>query len=69
MIEFDLAGNDFIELHNLLKATGLCQSGGSAKILVAAGQVRVDGAAELRKRCKVRSGQIVEFGSQKIAVR
>jgi len=69
MIDFDLAGHDFIELHNLLKATGLCESGGIAKLLIADGLVRVDDTTELRKRCKIRSGQIVEFDGQKVAVR
>ena len=68
MIEFDLAEHDFIELHNLLKVTGLCQSGGIAKLLIADGLVRVDGSVELRKRCKVHTGQVVEFNDQKIVV-
>jgi ribosome-associated protein len=68
MIDFDLAGHDHIELHNLLKVTGLCESGGIAKLLVADGLVRVDGIIELRKRCKIRSGQIVEFDGEKVAV-
>jgi ribosome-associated protein len=69
MIDFDLAGHDFIELHSLLKVTGLCESGGIAKLLIADGQVRVDGTKELRKRCKIRSGQFVEFDGEKVAVR
>jgi ribosome-associated protein len=69
MIEFDLAGHDYIELHSLLKATGLCESGGLAKLLIGDGQVRVDGTTELRKRCKIRAGQEVEFAGQQVAVR
>ena len=68
MIEFDLAEHDYIELHNLLKVTGLCQSGGIAKLLIADGLVRVDGLVELRKRCKIHTGQVVEFNDQKIVV-
>ena len=68
MIEFDLAGHDYIELHSLLKATGLCESGGIAKLLVADGLVKVDGEVELRKRCKIRTGQTVELNDQKIVV-
>ena len=68
MIEFDLAEHDYIELHNLLKVTGLCQSGGIAKLLIADGLVRVDSLIELRKRCKVHTGQVVEFNDQKIVV-
>ena len=69
MIEFDLAGHDYIELHSLLKVTGLCESGGIAKLLVADGLVKVDGEIELRKRCKIRTGQIVELNDQQIGVR
>ena len=68
MIEFELAGREYIELHSLLKVTGLSDSGGVAKLLVADGLVTVDDQVELRKRCKIRSGQIVEFDQQKILV-
>jgi len=69
MIEFELAGHDYIELHSLLKATGLCESGGVAKLLIADGLVQVDGAVETRKRCKVRTGQTVDFDGRQITVR
>jgi ribosome-associated protein len=68
MIEFDLAEHDYIELHSLLKVTGLCESGGIAKLLVADGLVKVDGEVELRKRCKIRTGQIVGLNDQQIIV-
>lgn len=69
MDAFDLEGHEFIELHKLLKITALCASGGMAKAAIAEGQVTVDGAVELRKRCKIRSGQTVEFEGETIAVR
>jgi len=68
MEEFDLDGHKFIELNNLLKLLGKCSSGGSAKMVIVDGQVKVDGQIELRKRCKIRSGQIVEFEGQEIMV-
>jgi len=68
METFELEGRDFIELNNLLKITGLCESGGRAKVLIAEGQVKVDGKVELRKRCKIRQGQVVEFEGQKISI-
>ena len=68
MENFNLDGHDFIELNSLLKLTGLCPSGGVAKMVIAEGHVSVDGQRELRKRCKIRSGQIIEFEGQKIAV-
>ena len=64
---FELNG-EFIELHKLLKLTGVAGSGGSAKVMIAEGEVFVDGAAELRKRCKVKRGQVVSCGEEEIAV-
>jgi len=66
--KFNLNGRDFIELNNLLKVTGLCESGGRAKVLIAEGCVKVDGKVELRKRCKIRSGQVVEMDGQQVGV-
>jgi len=68
MIEFELDGHEFIELNNLLKIVGLVHSGGLAKLLIADGMVMVDGQVELRKRCKIRHGQIVEFDGEQIKV-
>ncbi len=67
--EFELNGRDYIELNNLLKITGLCESGGRAKVLIAHGQVKVDGKVELRKRCKIHPGQCVEHAGVQISVR
>jgi ribosome-associated protein len=66
-LEFQL-DRDFIELNQLLKLTGLCDSGGAGKQLVANGAVRVDGAVELRKTCKIRAGQVVALGNVDIHV-
>lgn len=69
-VDFELEpGRDHVELNQLLKLVGLCDSGGAGKQIVASGQVRVDGAVELRKTCKVRSGQVVELGDVLIRVR
>lgn len=68
MEEFNLGSNEFIELNSLLKVMGLCDSGGAAKTAIAEGRVTVNGNVELRKRCKIRKGQIVEFEGHKIIV-
>lgn len=68
MIDFDLSGHEYIELHSLLKVTGLCESGGVAKLLISDGLVSVDGVVELRKRCKIRTGQKVELHGEQIVV-
>ncbi|WP_394001006.1 RNA-binding S4 domain-containing protein [Luteimonas sp. WGS1318] len=59
---------EHVELNQLLKLVGLCDSGGAGKALVASGAVRVDGAVELRKTCKIRAGQTVALGSHSIHV-
>ena len=60
-IDFEL-DRDHVELNQLLKLVGLCDSGGAGKALVASGHVRVDGAVELRKTCKIHAGQRVQLG-------
>ncbi|MBX3710507.1 MAG: RNA-binding S4 domain-containing protein [Lysobacter sp.] len=64
---FDL-DRDFVELNQLLKLTGVCDSGGAGKHLVASGAVRVDGEVELRKTCKIRAGQVVLVDGTRIEV-
>lgn len=66
-IEFAL-GTAFVELNQLLKLAGLCDSGGAGKQLVASGLVRVDGEVELRKTAKIRAGQRVQLGDCEISV-
>ena len=59
---------EFVELNQLLKLSGLCDSGGAGKALVASGAVSVDGVVELRKTCKIRDGQVVRVGDAEIRV-
>jgi len=66
-IDFELE-REFVELNQLLKLAGLCDSGGAGKQLVASGAVRVDGAVELRKTAKIRAGQRVRVGEVEIRV-
>ena len=65
--EFKLNG-EFIELNQLLKMVGVCDSGGAGKLLVAEGVVSVDGRIELRKTCKIRAGSVVTLGDVRITV-
>lgn len=66
-LEFQLRG-EFVELCNLLKLSGVCDSGGAGKTLVAEGVVSVDGKVELRKTAKIRAGQVVSLGDVQIHV-
>ena len=64
-ITFAVRG-DHIQLDQLLKATGLVESGGAAQAAIADGQVQVDGQAESRKRAKLRPGQSIAFAGQTV---
>lgn len=66
-VSFELNG-EFVELNQLLKLVGLCDSGGAGKALVASGAVKVDGKQELRKTAKIRAGQRVTLGDVNISV-
>jgi ribosome-associated protein len=68
MIEFKLEG-EFIPLIQLLKATHLVQSGGEAQVVVTEGLVKYNGEVDLRKRLKVKAGDVVEYDGQKILVK
>ena len=66
-IAFQIKG-EFVELNQLLKLCGVCDSGGAGKLLVAEGVVSVDGKVELRKTCKIRAGSVVTLGDVRITV-
>jgi ribosome-associated protein len=66
-VSFELNG-EFVELNQLLKLVGLCDSGGAGKQIVASGDVKVDGKQEMRKTAKIRAGQQVSVGDMRISV-
>ena len=57
-----------IELCKILKFESMVSTGGEAKSVIAEGQVLVNGKIETRKRKKIVSGDIVEFGKEKIRI-
>jgi len=66
-IEFKIQG-EFIELAQLLKVCGLCQTGGHAKLIIKSGEVQVDGQTELRRGRKIRPGQNVRYAESVITL-
>ncbi len=66
-IHFELRG-DHITLDALLKATGLVGSGGAAKMLIADGQVQVNGEVDTRRGRKLRAGDRVVLGAVSVSV-
>jgi ribosome-associated protein len=57
-----------VELYKILKFEGLVATGGEAKQVIAAGQVRVNGEVETRKRKKIVSGDTIEFDRDRIRI-
>ncbi len=59
---------EYIQLDQLLKAIGMCGSGGAAHAAIAEGLVKVDAAVDTRKRAKMRPGQVVEFDGDTVTL-
>ena len=57
-----------IELYKVLKFEGLVGSGGEAKNVVAEGHVWLNGKVETQKRKKIMSGDVIEFGGEKLDI-
>lgn len=57
--DFKISG-EYIELIQLLKAIGLAQTGGHAKMIVDEEMVLRNGEIELRKRAKLVVGDVIE---------
>jgi ribosome-associated protein len=57
--EFKITG-EYIELIQLLKAIGLAQTGGHAKMIVEEEMVKRNGELETRKRAKLVAGDRIE---------
>ena len=57
-IELVLRG-EYVALCDLLKLASIADSGGQGKMLIADGEVSVDGRPESRKTAKIRAGQTV----------
>jgi len=66
-VEFKLRG-EHIALCDLLKLTGIADSGGQGKLMIANGDVTVDGQPESRKTAKIRANQVVQCLGQTIRV-
>lgn len=58
-----------IALGQALKAASVAGTGGEAKVLIQSGEVRVNGEIETRRGRKLREGDVVEVGEEKLEVR
>lgn len=66
--QFNLDGHPYIVLCDLLKLTGLVESGGRAKQLISEGLVQRNGQVETRKTAKIIAGDCIQFGEQQIII-
>lgn len=65
--EFQLRGAH-VALCDLLKLASVVDSGGQGKLMIANGEVTVDGQVELRKTAKIRAGQVVRCAGWEINI-
>ena len=59
---------EFIKLEAVLKFAGVCSTGGEAKNLIQDGQVTVNGAVCTMRGKKIRPGDVVELGENKLII-
>ena len=62
------AGERGIRLGQLLKVMSLVDTGGAAREVLAAGEVRVNGEVETRRGRQLRAGDTVDYGTERITL-
>ena len=60
--------SEFIRLQDLLKLTGLCSTGGMAKVVIQNGEVLVNNEVCIMRGKKLRAGDEAQFNDIKIVV-
>lgn len=55
-------------LGQALKAASLVGTGGEAKVLIQAGEVSVNGEVETRRGRRLREGDVIEVGDERLEV-
>ncbi len=58
----------FIELNNYLRAIGIVNTGGQAKLLIREGSVKVNNEIETRNKRKLHAGDVVEYLEKKYVI-
>ncbi len=59
---------EFIKLGDLLKFSGLCETGGHSKEVIQNGEVKVNDEICLMRGKKIRIGDIVSFNGEKLEI-
>ena len=61
-------GDEFIRLGQLLKASGMAESGVEAKDIIQDGSVTVNGETETRRGRKLYAGDVASHGGREIEI-
>lgn len=59
---------EYIRLDNLMKISGLCDTGGRAKYLIQNGEVKLNGEVCTMRGKKIRGGDKVEYQGRTVEV-
>lgn len=59
---------DGLRLDQFLKLNGISETGGQAKVMIQAGEVKVNGVVETRRRKKLLPGDLVQVGDSQWTV-
>ena len=59
---------EYIRLDNLMKFSGLCDTGGRAKYLIQKGEVKLNGEVCTMRGKKLRDKDVVEYNGQRVEV-
>ena len=60
--------DDYIKLGQVLKLSGMCDTGVDAKHLIEDGAVQVNGKTELQRGKKIRHGDVVSCGGNSVRI-
>ena len=56
----DIQYEEGLTLTDVLKMTGIVSTGGEAKVRIQAGEIRVNGETETRRKQKLQAGDVIE---------
>lgn len=60
--------SEFIRLQDLLKLSGMCSTGGMAKVVIQNGEVLVNGEVCTMRGKKLRAGDVAEYDGVAVTV-
>ena len=63
-----IINEEYIRLDNLMKYSGMCNSGGRAKFLIQGGEVKLNGEVCTMRGKKLRAGDVAEYDGVAVTV-